>query len=314
MLTRKYPHKPPRKTEVTICNHQAESPLCMAYCLIWWFARLKNVWSYTWHWMSLLRPGVIKHHKPKPFHPCVGTHPGLCFSPWVYIRTLLSAHTQFSFYQVLITVGEAEVVRSLLCTLFIVGIEPIHFGMFKVPASYTSTVPQIETHQMSIQMFYDWGRVSLNNTNPNPFIFHLCAGTHSGVCFSPWGECGPVTYIRTFLASTHTILILPGTHHGWRSIGSERFALYMISSRNQTHTHDFGMFKVPDPYTSNMPQIETHQMSIQMFYVHFKSHKGICQWYCHICVQIISSSLKPVMPEKANGKMNSPVYIFTDIK
>ena len=28
MLTYKYPHKPPRKIKVTICNHQAESPMC----------------------------------------------------------------------------------------------------------------------------------------------------------------------------------------------------------------------------------------------------------------------------------------------
>ena len=29
MLTHTYPHKPRRKTEVTICNHQADSPLCV---------------------------------------------------------------------------------------------------------------------------------------------------------------------------------------------------------------------------------------------------------------------------------------------
>ena len=35
MLTHTYPHKPLRKIEVTICNHQADSPLC-----VW-----PNVWS-----------------------------------------------------------------------------------------------------------------------------------------------------------------------------------------------------------------------------------------------------------------------------
>ena len=65
MLTHIYPHKPLRKIEVTICNHQADSPL-----YVW-----PNVWSGdlqvqkkygpTWHRMSLLRPGVIKKKKKK---------------------------------------------------------------------------------------------------------------------------------------------------------------------------------------------------------------------------------------------------------
>ena len=29
MFTRTYPHKPLRKIKVTICNHQADSPLCL---------------------------------------------------------------------------------------------------------------------------------------------------------------------------------------------------------------------------------------------------------------------------------------------
>ena len=29
MLTQTYEHKPPRNIEVTICNHQAGSPLCV---------------------------------------------------------------------------------------------------------------------------------------------------------------------------------------------------------------------------------------------------------------------------------------------
>ena len=60
MLTHTYPHKPPRKTKVTLYNHQADSPL-----YVW-----PDVWSddletygHTWRQMSLLRPGVIKQHK-----------------------------------------------------------------------------------------------------------------------------------------------------------------------------------------------------------------------------------------------------------
>ena len=66
MLTHTYPHKPLRKIEMTICNHQADSKLYVR----------PNVWSghlqvqkkhgHTWHRISLLRPGVIKHHQTKP--------------------------------------------------------------------------------------------------------------------------------------------------------------------------------------------------------------------------------------------------------
>ena len=62
ILSHTYPHKPLRKIELTICNHQAHSPL-----YVW-----PNVWSgdlqfqkkygHTWHRMSLLRPCVIKQH------------------------------------------------------------------------------------------------------------------------------------------------------------------------------------------------------------------------------------------------------------
>ena len=36
-----YPLKPLRKIKVTICNHQADT-LCVAWCLIWWFASLEK--------------------------------------------------------------------------------------------------------------------------------------------------------------------------------------------------------------------------------------------------------------------------------
>ena len=52
--------------EVTICNHQADSPLN-----VWpdvWSGDLKVQKKYgqTRHQVSLLRPGVIKQHKTKP--------------------------------------------------------------------------------------------------------------------------------------------------------------------------------------------------------------------------------------------------------
>ena len=45
MLMQTCPHKPLRKIQT--CNHQADSPLlCVAWCLIWWFASLEKVWPY----------------------------------------------------------------------------------------------------------------------------------------------------------------------------------------------------------------------------------------------------------------------------
>ena len=38
--------------------------LCVTWCLICWFALAYIKYGHTWHWMSLLRPGVIKQHKP----------------------------------------------------------------------------------------------------------------------------------------------------------------------------------------------------------------------------------------------------------
>ena len=38
--------------------------LCVAWCLICWFALAYKKYGHTWHRMSLLRPGVIKKHKP----------------------------------------------------------------------------------------------------------------------------------------------------------------------------------------------------------------------------------------------------------
>ena len=56
----------------------------MAWCLIWWFARAYKKYGHTWHRMSLLRPGVIKQHKPnqtKPYIPIPTTFPTAPWSP-----------------------------------------------------------------------------------------------------------------------------------------------------------------------------------------------------------------------------------------
>ena len=52
-----------------------EPTACVAWCLIWWFAHLDE-YGHTWHWMSLLRPGVIKQYKPNLSLP-----PSLLLSP-----------------------------------------------------------------------------------------------------------------------------------------------------------------------------------------------------------------------------------------
>ena len=37
----------------------------VAWYQFWWFAKQSKEYGHTWHWMSLLRPGVIKEHKLK---------------------------------------------------------------------------------------------------------------------------------------------------------------------------------------------------------------------------------------------------------
>ena len=61
-------HTSSLRVKVAMCNQrQVDSPLygsmaLLAQCLIWWCASIKK-YGYTWHRMSLLRPGVIKQHK-----------------------------------------------------------------------------------------------------------------------------------------------------------------------------------------------------------------------------------------------------------
>ena len=77
VITHTYPHKPMTKIKVTICNHQAESPLYVWFGV--WSGDLQNNLEkdgHTWHWMSLLRPGVIKQYKPSLSLP-----PSILLSP-----------------------------------------------------------------------------------------------------------------------------------------------------------------------------------------------------------------------------------------
>ena len=60
MSTHTYPHKSLSK----ICNHQADSSF---YVCDWMSALVickhRKEYGHTWHWMSLLKPGVIKQHE-----------------------------------------------------------------------------------------------------------------------------------------------------------------------------------------------------------------------------------------------------------
>ena len=81
MLAHTYLHKPLRKIKVTICNHQADSPL-----YVWidvWPGDLQVLKKYghIWHWMPLLRQGVIKQHTTKPYH-ATSIHPGVMGTWW----------------------------------------------------------------------------------------------------------------------------------------------------------------------------------------------------------------------------------------
>ena len=62
MLTHAYPHKLIRKIKVAIARLRAH----FAYGLMglpWLFESKEKECGHTWHWISLLRPGVIKQHK-----------------------------------------------------------------------------------------------------------------------------------------------------------------------------------------------------------------------------------------------------------
>ena len=64
MLTHIYPHKARGRLKWSYAKSPGWQPtLCVALCLICWFALAYKKYGHTWHRMSLLRPGVIKQHK-----------------------------------------------------------------------------------------------------------------------------------------------------------------------------------------------------------------------------------------------------------
>ena len=68
MLTYTYPHKPLGRLKWPYIQSPGWQPtLCVAWCLIWWFANLGKH-GHTWHRMSLLKLSVIKQHKHKHFN------------------------------------------------------------------------------------------------------------------------------------------------------------------------------------------------------------------------------------------------------
>ena len=67
MFRQAHQHKALR--DMALSDHM-QSPgwqptLCVFRYPIWWFESLEKD-GHTWHWMSLLRPAVIKQHKPNP--------------------------------------------------------------------------------------------------------------------------------------------------------------------------------------------------------------------------------------------------------
>ena len=46
------------------CNHQADSPLYVWSDVCSGYLQVEKKYGHTWHWMSLLGPGVFKQHKP----------------------------------------------------------------------------------------------------------------------------------------------------------------------------------------------------------------------------------------------------------
>ena len=69
VLVHTYPHKPWRRLRWPYMQSPGwQTTLCVAQCLISWFASSEK-YGHTWQRMSLLRPGVIKQPKPKHLWP-----------------------------------------------------------------------------------------------------------------------------------------------------------------------------------------------------------------------------------------------------
>ena len=96
MLTHTYQHKPLRENKATTCHHQADNPLYV-WPDVWSGDRkFRKKYGHTWHWMSLLRPGVTNNtNQTKPF----GLIPLSCYA----CLSILNAAVCNITYDILIT-------------------------------------------------------------------------------------------------------------------------------------------------------------------------------------------------------------------
>ena len=62
-------------------NHQADSKLCVAWCLIWWFASLSKVWSY-------MAPNVLTETRYVSLNNTQPTNLGLTGKEWISRRVI----------------------------------------------------------------------------------------------------------------------------------------------------------------------------------------------------------------------------------
>ena len=90
MLAHTYLHKPTRKNKLTMCNHQADSPLCVTSCLIWWLASLDKAWSY----MTLNVLTETRCHYTTQTHIC--NHQSTLCVTWCLIWWFASSEKLFS--------------------------------------------------------------------------------------------------------------------------------------------------------------------------------------------------------------------------
>ena len=70
------------KIKLTICNHQADCPFQLRPEVWFGYCPNRKVYGYTWHRMSLLRPGAIKQYKVL-FHCCIHVS---CLRPQITIK------------------------------------------------------------------------------------------------------------------------------------------------------------------------------------------------------------------------------------
>ena len=96
MLTHIYPHKAGGRLKWSYAKSPGWHPtLCVASCLICWFALAYKKYGHTWHRMSLLRPGVIKQHKPLPL--CCNYPVYKCPSASIVMTSTLKGSHPFLF-------------------------------------------------------------------------------------------------------------------------------------------------------------------------------------------------------------------------